>query len=176
MTTYRDELRRAMEMVAAHPRAVFLGQSVVAGGTAMSGTLAGVPAEQRIEMPVFENTQMGISVGLALAGWLPVSVYPRINFLLEATGQLVQHLDALPAMGFTPRVLVRTAVAHGYPLDPGPQHLGDYSAALRALLRTVKVVRLTRADEVVPAYQRAAERPGATVLVEYAALYDQEVT
>lgn len=177
--TYRDLLTAAMTALARdHPTALFLGQAVEYEGTSMFATLAGVPPAQRLELPVFENTQLGLATGLALSGsYLPVCLFPRINFLLCAMDQLVLHLDALPRLsvgGFQPKVLIRTAVASGDPpgLDPGPQHLGDYTAALRQMLQTVRVIDLLDKAQIAPAYAEAAARAGATLLVEHHALYD----
>lgn len=119
--------------------------------------------------------QLGLCIGAALTGHLPISIYPRINFLLEATSQLVQHLDKLPLYSaWRPKVIIRTAVAHDEPMDPGPQHLGDYSEALRDMLSTVAVVRLHRAEDVVPSYRWALDSGGSTILVEYARRYADE--
>ncbi len=201
--TYREALAAAMAELTADPRAIFLGQSIVAGGTAMTVTLRDVPPSQLIELPVFEDTQMGLSTGLALAGYLPVSIYPRINFLLLATSQLVLHLDALSLYSdYRPRVIIRTAIPTLIPLDPGPQHIdpsyddpkwlvdgitvdrvgntlpylepNGYVAALRAMLRTVYVHELTAAAEILPAYRAALVRPLSTIIVEHAELYDSE--
>ncbi len=92
---YFDELKRAMDMLAGDPRVIFMGQAVEYAGTAMSNTLKDVPKEQLLEMPVFEDTQMGMTLGLALAGYIPVSIYPRWNFLVCATNQLVNHVQEL---------------------------------------------------------------------------------
>lgn len=171
MSAYLDALRQSMSLLAANG-AVFLGQAVRYPGTAMYNTLNHLPDEQRIELPVAESMQLGMCTGISLAGGLPVSIYPRINFLLEATSQLVQHLDKLPLYSsYRPKVIIRTAVAHDEPMDPGPQHLHDYSRALESMLETVKVVRLHSAADVTDEYRRALERDGSTLLVEYARLY-----
>ncbi len=163
-----------MKTLARHPKAIFLGQSVKAGGTAMSATFRDVPADKLLELPVFENTQLGMSTGMALAGWLPVSAYSRWPFLLEASSQLVQHLDRIPMYscgGYKPRVIIRTAIPTPEPLDPGPQHLGDFTDAFRLMLKTVRVVRLYEAEDIVPEYQQAMERDGSTILVELTGKY-----
>jgi pyruvate/2-oxoglutarate/acetoin dehydrogenase E1 component len=172
---YRAALCAAMAELGQRDNAVFLGQAVRYPGTAMYGTLGDVPMEKRIEMPVAENFQLGLSTGLALCGFLPVSIFPRINFLLEAMSQLIQHLDALPLYGngYRPRVLIRTAIAHDRPMDPGIQHLGNFAPAIRMLCRTIRVVELDHAEEIVPAYRAAAEADHSTILAERAALYDQ---
>lgn len=170
--TYRGELRRAMQMLAEHPRSVFIGQAVAVPGTAMSSTFEGVPREKLLELPVFEDTQLGMAIGMSLRGDLPVCVYPRWNFLLLAMNQLVLHLDKLPLYSeYRPKVIIRTAVATDEPMDPGLQHLGDYSDAVQSMLDTVKVVRIGETQEIVPEYQRALESPGSTVLVEYSENY-----
>lgn len=174
--TYRGELAKAMTMLGQRDDVLFLGQAVAWPGTGMFGTLEGVPADKRIELPVFEDVQLGMATGLSLDGFLPVCIYPRINFLLLAINQLVLHLDKLPLYGngFKPKVIIRTMVAHDQPMNPGVQHLGDYGSALRLMLSTVEIALLYRSQDVVPAYRRAAERGGSTLIIERAALYDDE--
>ena len=179
MTTYRDALTGAMAELARHPRAVFLGQSIVAGGTAMTATFADVPAEKKIELPVFENTQLGLATGMALAGNLPICVFPRINFLLCAIDQLILHLSALPRYSaYRPKVIIRTAIATPEPLNPGPQHLGDYCHALRELIAVggdpISLYRLDSAAEVHCGYDIAFNDPWSIILVERTELYDTE--
>src|ERR1035438_8566992 len=48
-------------------------------GTFVNGK--NVPREKLLEMPVTEELQMGVSTGLALTGLVPVTIYPRWNFL-----------------------------------------------------------------------------------------------
>lgn len=176
---YFSELARAMTALGLDSRTVFLGQAVQFPGTAMFGTLERVPMEKRIELPVAEEMQMGMSVGLALAGFVPVSIYPRFNFLLCAVNQLVNHLDKLIDMsagGYRPRVIVRTAVGSIRPLDPQHQHRGNYTAAFQNLLTTVAVVELTHPDEIVPAYLHALMRADghSTLMIEHADFYQEK--
>lgn len=172
--TYFDELCRAMEMLAEHPRSIFLGQAVADKGTGMSASFAKVPREKLLELPVFEDTQLGMSIGLAIAGELPVSIFPRWNFLLCAMNQLVSHLDRLPLYStFTPKVIIRTAVGTRDPMDPGPQHLGEFSGAFRQILKTVRVVNLFWRDMIADEYAQALEGKGSTILVEYPEKYHE---
>lgn len=173
--TYRDELTRAMTTLGNHPDAVFLGQAVAYPGTAMTATLAGVPRDKLIELPVAEDMQMGMAIGLALAGYLPVCIYPRINFLLLAMNQLVLHLDKLPEFGngWRPKVIIRTSIATPHPMDPGPQHLSDYTEPLRLMCRNIHVERIDETARVVPAYREAIDRE-SSLLIERAELYDHD--
>ena len=155
-----------MQELATDERVVFLGQGVRASGTFMSTTLQGVPLDKRIELPVAEEMQLGMSIGMALAGMIPVSVYPRWNFLILAMNQLVNHLNVMK-----PHVIVRVGVGSTKPLDPGPQHRGDMTQAFRLLMPNTPIVRLERAEQIVPEYRNALERNGPTILVEIADLY-----
>ncbi|MBS3083577.1 hypothetical protein J4423_02125 [Candidatus Pacearchaeota archaeon] len=173
--TYREELFKAMDVLGQDERTVFLGQCVVNSGTFMYHTLKNIPLNKRLEMPVFEDTQMGMSIGLALAGYVPVSVFPRMDFLICATNQIANHLDKFVEMSagqFNPRVIVRTAVGSTNPLFPGPQHCNDYCDALRHSVRNIDIVQLKRSEEIVPAYRKALDSNKSTVLVEYPDLYD----
>ncbi len=163
---YFNELCAAMKLLA-DDGYIFIGQAVGCKGTLMADTLADIPIEQRIELPVFENTQAGMATGIAMAGGKVCSIYPRINFMLEAIPQLVQHLDKIPLFSdWKPKVIIRTAIATPVPLDAGPQHLGDYTDAVAAMLSTVKVVKLLDFRKIQSEYQAAMERNVSTILVE----------
>lgn len=158
-----------MSLLAEDPRSIFLGQCLLYPGHILYGTLNHIPKERRIEFPVAEEMQMGASIGLALSGLLPVSVFPRMDFLLRAMDQLVNHLDKIEAMScgqYRPKVIIRTMVGSIHPMDPGPQHSQDHTEALRLLLTHIDVVRLEQAAQIVPAYQEALASPRSTILVE----------
>jgi pyruvate/2-oxoglutarate/acetoin dehydrogenase E1 component len=176
---YADELKRAMEWLAQDPRTLFLGQAVEVAGTAMSGTVKDIPLERRLEMPVCEELQMGMSNGLALAGFVPVSIYPRWNFLVLAVNQLVNHLDKMAVMsggGYRPKVIIRTSIGSERPLHPQYQHVGDYTDAFRAMLTTVEVIRLDEPEDIFPAYEKALLRDDgrSTLLVEWGDYYGEK--
>ena len=169
--TYIEALTSGMELLA-QSGALFVGQSVAYDGQAMYPTLSPVPPEQRIEMPVAEDFQMGFCIGLALEGFLPVCIYPRFDFLLIAANQLVNHLDKLPIFSdFKPKIIIRTAVGGRYPIDPGPQHTQNHTTEFTTMCKTVKVVELWEANEIVPAYKEAMKRDLSTLLVEHALNY-----
>ncbi|HVM77105.1 MAG TPA: hypothetical protein VMU07_03065 [Candidatus Paceibacterota bacterium] len=171
---YREELRRAVLYLAEHPKTIFIGQSVSYPGNAIyTGSLKDVPMEKKIEMPVFEETQMGMSIGLAMEGFIPVSVFPRYNFLIVAANQLINHLDKIPHIShgkLRPKVIIKTMVGGVRPLDPGVQHKSNFTEAFRHLVsENIVIEDLTEPEMIFPAYQRALEREDgkSTILVEY---------
>lgn len=176
---YFDEIKRSMEFLASDPRTVFLGQAVAVAGTAMTNTLRGVPRDRLIELPVAEEMQMGMTTGMALAGLVPVSIFPRWNFLLCAINQLVNHLDKIQVMsnaGYRTNAIIRTGIGSQRPLHPQYQHVGDFTEALRAMCSTIEVIRLDEPEEIYPAYERALLRDDgrSTILVEYGDYYGEK--
>src|SRR3989338_2425848 len=110
---YFDELKRTMEWLAQQPKVMFVGQTVAGPGTFMFQTLRDCPRDRTLEMPINESFQMQFTIGMALAGYVPVSVYPRQNFLLLATGDMVNMLDKIPVISggkISPRIIIRVAV------------------------------------------------------------------
>jgi pyruvate/2-oxoglutarate/acetoin dehydrogenase E1 component len=176
---YFDELKRSMAYLAADPRVVFMGQAVAVPGTAMSNTLTGVHPSKLIELPVAEEMQMGMTTGMALAGQVPVSIFPRWNFLLCGMSQLVNHLDKLQAMsegGFKAKAIVRTGIGSERPLHPQHQHVGDFTDAVRSMCSMVEVIRLDEPEDIFPAYERALMRDDgrSTLLVEWGDYYSEK--
>tara|TARA_B100000214_G_C23802916_1_gene551217 strand:+ start:70 stop:603 length:534 start_codon:yes stop_codon:yes gene_type:complete len=175
---YVDHLVKSMEFLAEDPRVVFLGQSVSYSGNSIFNTLKTIPNDRKIETPVFEETQMGISTGLALEGFVPVTCYPRFDFLLCAVNQLVNHLDKMEEMtrgSFKPRVIVRTSIGAKVPLNGGVQHTQDHTDAFSLLLEHMEVVKLEDKNEIFSAYKKALTREDCkpTLLVEYGEYYNQ---
>lgn len=167
MGRYANALNEAMRWLASQSDTLFLGQSVCYPGTSIYSTLQGVPDNRHIELPVFEDVQLGMCIGLALQGFVPVCLYPRWDFVLLATNQLVNHLDKLPLMSsYRPRVIIRTAVGSTRPLDPQLQHRGDYTTAFRSMLQTVRVEQFFDAENILDSYQAAYTNEGSSLLVE----------
>ena len=176
---YRDELVKAMRWLASKEDTIFLGQGVSFKGHAIFNTLqdAEVPMDKRIELPVAEDMQMGISIGLSLQGYTPISVYPRMDFLIIAMNQLVNHLDKMKEMShgdYCPKVIIRTAVGGKVPLDGGIQHTGDYTVGLSHLLNNVDVIKLEKPETILNAYKWAYKNDRPTIMVEVTDLYDSE--
>ena len=176
---YAEELTRSMTYLGQDPRTVFIGQAVAFSGTSMTGTLTGVLDNRKIEFPVAEELQLGASVGMSLAGFIPVTFYPRWNFLLLAASQLVSHLDKLKMMsrgGFVPKVIIRTSVGSQRPLHPSYQHVGDYTEAFRLMLTNIEVIRLDEPEQIFPAYKKALTREDgkSTIVVEVGDFYNEK--
>ena len=80
-----------MGWLSTKPDTVFTGQAIGMSGHAISNTMADVPQDKRIELPVFEETQLGMATGMAMTGWVPITCYPRFDFFIQSLNQLVNH-------------------------------------------------------------------------------------
>ena len=155
---YKQELIKSMNYLATKPNTIFLGQSVAFSGNAIYNTLVGVPNKKKLEMPVFEDAQMGMSLGLEMNGFVPITCYPRFDFLILAFNQLVNHLDKVRKMSrneIKPRVIIRTSIGSKKPLDGGLQHTQDYTKIFKDTLTEVKVVFLNSPKQILPAFKKA---------------------
>jgi len=172
--TYKDELIKSMNWLSKNKRVVFLGQSVFYGDGAYR-TLLDVSQSKKIEMPVAEDMQMGISIGLALQGFIPVTIYPRMDFLILSMNQLLNHLDKLEQLSkgkFKPKVIIRCIIGQKTPLYPGLQHCQDYTDIFKIMLKNIDVVKLENKNMIYESYMKALKNNKSTLLVEMKELYD----
>lgn len=176
---YFDELKRTMEWMAKHPKTMFVGQTVAGPGTFMFQTLRDLPKEKTLEMPINESFQMQFTIGMALAGYIPISVYPRQNFLLIATADMVNMLDKIPAISdnkLLPKVIIRVAAGPYKPVHPGHQHVGNYAEGFRKMFDWIEVMELEEPEDIFPTYKRALEREDnkSTLIIEHGNYYGEK--
>lgn len=177
MGKYMDELTRSMEYLGKFDNTIFIGQSVEVAGTAMRNTLLNVDASKLVEMPVDEDFQMGLATGMALTGLIPISIFPRWNFLLLATNQIVNHLDKLKEITQHKnpgKVIIRTGIGSVIPLHPGPQHTGDFTEAFKLMCPNLNIVRLDKTSVIFDEYQKAYERSDgvSSLIIEWSDKYN----
>jgi len=177
MKKYKDELIKSMKYLSKDERTIFLGQSVKFSGNAIFSTLKDISDKKKIELPVFEDVQMGLSTGLALQGFIPITCYPRFDFLILAMNQLVNHLDKIRYMSFNefkPRVIIRTSIGSKKPLNGGVQHTQNYTKIFKDILREVEVVNLVNPNTIFKEYKKALKRKDSksTLLIENGDFYN----
>ena len=174
---YKDELIRSMEWLCEKKNTIFLGQSVLYSGNAIYNTVNTLPEEKRLELPVFEEIQMGMSTGMALEGLVPISCFPRFDFLLRCMDSLVNHLDKMQEMteyNFTPKVIIRTSIGSTSPLNGGVQHTQDYTKMMKDILNEVNVVLLNEPEEILPTFKEAYNRDGSSLIIEWGDYYNEK--
>ena len=162
---YFDELKRSMDWLNEQPNTLFLGQAVEYAGTGMTNTLKDVDRNKMLEMPVNEDMQMGLSLGIALNGALGTKIC-----------DLVDKVKIMSDGGYTPKVIIRTSIGSQRPLHPQHQHIADFTSGFRAMCETVDIIRLEEPNQIFEAYQYAYNRTDdrSTILVEYGDYYNEK--
>lgn len=174
ISDYKLAITSAMTELGKADDVVFIGQQIIYAGNPMSTTLGEVPKEKMIEVPVIEETQMGMSLGLAIAGKRVITFYPRWDFVVSATNQLVNHLDKYELMtGNKVDILIRVGKGSDEPLDPGHQHKANYFEEFKSMCKNIKFFDLKTAEDVEIAYNHFKTEGGINLLVEYPQLYNK---
>jgi pyruvate dehydrogenase E1 component beta subunit len=170
-SNYHKAICEEMQEFAKDPKVIFLGQQVLSED--FYDTLLDIPGHARREMPVAEDMQMGISIGMALEGYLPISIYQRMDFLPRAMDQLVNHLNLIKPLSrnlYCPKVIIRTTIGTKKPLDVGLQHSGDLTRVMQRACH-FPVLLVTTPEEVHKAYKLARKKDSPIMVVEKQELY-----
>lgn len=173
-TEYHKTICNQMEKFAEDPKVLFLGQQVLSED--FYDTLINIPQHSRREMPVAEDMQLGISIGLALQGFLPISIYQRMDFIPRAFDQLVNHLNLIKELSrelYNPKVIIRTTIGSKAPLDVGLQHRKDLTEILKVAVN-FPVLKVTTPEEVNSAYDLARTIDSPICIIEVQDLYFKE--
>ena len=123
---------------------------------------------------------MGMTIGLLMNGYIPVSIFPRWNFLLLAINQLVNHLDKLHIMNgkneYKSKAIIRTSIGSERPLHPQFQHVGDFTDPIKLMCKNINVVKLKDPKNIFKEYKKALLRKDgvSTILVEYGDYYNEK--
>jgi len=177
---YFNELVRAMTWLGEKENTVFLGQSCAIEGTSMYATLKDVSLDKRIELPIMEDSQMGMSIGMALDGkTIPITIFPRFDFAVCASNMILNHLDKIIDYSngeYKPKVITRVGIGSIRPLDPQAQHRNNYSDGFKLMLKNIEVIELLEPDDIFPAYERAYLREDgkSTIIVEISDFYNEK--
>ena len=177
MNNYVTQINKSMRFLSKNPKVLFLGQSVLYPGSSIYVSLKNIKSEKRIELPVFEETQMGMTLGLALEGYMPVSCFPRFDFFMRCMDALVNHLDKMQNMTegtFKPKVIMRTSIGSTTPLNGGVQHTNNYTEPFKQILGEVDVVLLNEPEEIFPAFENAYNRDGSSLIIEWGDYYNDK--
>lgn len=174
--TYKSEISKSMKWLSDKKNTIFIGQAVEFSGHALSATLSDVPIKKKFELPVFEETQMGISIGLAMSGFIPINLYPRFDFFILSLNQFINHLDKLNEMTngkIKTKVITRVAIGTKIPFSAGPQHTQDYTKAIKNMVTDINVVNLTDTKTIFKEYRKAYERKDhkSTLFIEHGDFY-----
>ena len=168
--TYKQKLTEATTSLVLEHDFFVIGQGATDGGHGMSATIEQKLHAKCIELPVFEETQTGIALGMGLAGKNVISIYPRFDFFISGLSQLINHSDKLKVMSgkrFVPNVIFRVGVGAKVPLDAGPQHTNNYTKQMREMLTDISVHELIKGSDPETVFSKILEAGGIHLVVEH---------
>jgi len=172
LSPYKDALTEAMTELANLDNIIFIGQQIIYAGNPMSTTLGNVSKDKMVELPVMEETQMGMTLGLAITGKTVITFYPRWDFIILAANQLINHIDKYKLMtGKDVHILIRLGKGADKPLDPGHQHKGNYLQEFQSMCKNINFYDLSDTAKIRNSYNKAANEKGIHCLIEYPELY-----
>lgn len=171
MSSYKEEICLAMNMLSDDPKTCVVGYNTLHGRA--GGTLNGFDPKRLTETPLAENCMAGVAIGMSLDGWLPLIWVERSDFLLCMFDALYNHLARISELSqgvHNPACIIRVAVGNKEaPLFTGVTHTQDYSDAMIAI-GTIEVIRLKDKEYIAGCYAHAlkkAKEGKSTILVEY---------
>ena len=178
MNSYKDHLAAAMEWLGEQEDFCAVGYNICQEGGSAAGTMDKVPLTKRYEMPVAEALMTGVATGLSLDGRIPLIWFERMDFMLHAADQIVNHLDKLKQLsgGFhQPACIIRVSIGNSQtPLFSTPVHTQDLTKAFQEMV-SFPIIRLKWADSILSDYKKAFYRAKneriSTICVEYRDLY-----
>ena len=176
--TYKQKLTEATARLVVEHDFFVIGQGATDGGHGMSTTIDAELRAKCIELPVFEETQTGIALGMGLSGKNVISIYPRFDFFISGLSQLVNHSDKLKVMSggrFSPNVIFRVGVGAKVPLDAGPQHTNNYTKQMREMLTDISVHELIKGSDPEVVFNEIIEVGGIHLVIEHFDYYGDVV-
>jgi len=167
---YKDRLTEDMEWLAKQSNTIFLGEGIINAGR-IYDTLDKVSLEKCIEMPIAENLIAGSAIGLAIAGYKPVVIFQRMDFMLIAADAIINHMALIPKMSGgkvkLPIIIRATIGSRDKKFDCGPQHNHDF--------RHIFSPYITTFDYEQGIYEVAYNRNEPVLIVDDKDLYERNV-
>ena len=110
--TNKESITIEMSKLARKKKTIFLGENIINSGR-IYGTMDRVPLDKCVEMPVAENLIAGTAIGLAIAGYHPICIFQRMDFMFIAADAIINHACMYPKMcpSIKMKIIFRTIVA-----------------------------------------------------------------
>ncbi|MFD1213590.1 alpha-ketoacid dehydrogenase subunit beta [Arthrobacter sp. GCM10027362] len=174
----QQALNRALaEVLEDNPRAVVLGEDVgrLGGVFRVTDGLQARFGEQRVfDTPLAESGILGMSVGLAMAGYHPIPevqfdgfAYPAVNQIVCQVGRMNYRSRGTLPMGITLRVPSFGGIR-------APEHHGESLESLLAHVPGLKVVSPADPHQAYHLLKHAAGRPDPVIFMEPKSRYWQK--
>lgn len=170
---YGEAVKKSMEQLAQDPKTIFIGYNLIHGSKAY-GSLKDVSKEKIIETPVAENLMAGLATGMAIEGFKPILIFERHDFMLNALDSLVNHLDKINLLSegqYHCPVIIRAIVGSKNPINPGPQHMQDFTGSFKKMFR-MPIYDPKTSSEVLSNYEKMRNSQDPSIIIERRDFYN----
>jgi len=173
--TYSEAIHAALAyQMEANPRVLVYGLGVD-DPTAMYGTLSGFPerfgSDRCFDTPLSEDSLTGYGIGLAVAGYYPIHVHQRTDFLLLCCNQLINMAAKIKYLsnGKLGCPFVVRAIT-GRSWGQGSQHSQSFHS-LFANIPGLRVLTPATPQDVYNVYINVFSTQVPTIVIEHRMLY-----
>lgn len=173
--SYAEAIRAALSyQMSTNPKVLIYGLGVD-DPTAMYGTLLGFPdefgEERCFDTPLSEDALTGYGIGLAVAGYYPIHVHQRTDFLLLCCNQLINMAAKVKYLsnGSLKCPLVVRAIT-GRSWGQGSQHSQSFHS-LFANIPGLRVLTPATPQDVYNVYKNVFRDEIPTIVIEHRMLY-----
>jgi len=168
---YKQHIGNELAKLGTLDHTIFLGEGIINAGRCYD-TLNEVPLTKCIEMPIAENLIVGSAIGLALAGYYPIVVFQRMDFMLVAADAIINHIAKLPEMSgnqIIMPIVIRTILGStSKKFEMGPQHCADYRHVFSPYIKCI--------DYRPGAYLENFSKPNPIIIIERKDDYENDCT
>jgi len=168
--TFGEAIRDSIYYALKNNPNVFVMGEGVDDPKGIEGTVLGLHeqfgGERVIDLPLAENGCMGIAIGSSLVGMIPIVIHQRMDFLLLAMDQILNHAAKWNYMfggHQSVPIVIKCTVGQGW--GQGPTH----SQSLQALfshLPGIKVVMPSNPYDAKGLFNTSIEDPNPVVFIE----------
>lgn len=159
---YHSTLVEETKKLSKIAKTIFLGQQC--GTDTNYSLLCDVPAKQRLEVPVMEELQLGICIGLSLEGYLPICIYQRMDFIPRALDQIINHLNIFRDITqniYHPKIIIFTTIGQ---IKAGIQHNKDLVEVMKVSCK-FPVFHVKTIEEIKKAFLYAKNLTNSSMII-----------
>lgn len=178
--TFREAIKEALFQSMNRNRKVFLmGCGVTSPGEifgSIEGILKKFGKKRVIETPIAENGMTGVAIGASLTGMHPVLIHQRIDFVLLAMDQIINHAAKWCYMSggvMSVPLTIRGIIGRGW--GQGAQHSQSLQA-LFAHIPGLKVVMPSSPYDAKGLLISSIEDKNPVIFLEHRLLYEHKAT
>lgn len=173
---FKEAVHQALDQILGENLKTFLMGLGVPDPKGVFGTTIGLEKKygpnRVMDMPTSENAMMGVAIGAAIRGMIPIMSHQRVDFFLLALDQLINNASKWYYMfggRFSVPIVIRLIIGQGW--GQGPQHSQSLHSVF-AHIPGIKVIMPSSPSDAKGLLISAVEDPNPVIFMEHRWLYE----